>query len=1008
MWNHSPFATGKLIAISFAFCLPLLGHGSSFPFACAEPPQVKPEELPRIPPTPWDRAVDTIDVRPGFRAEVMAHEPVVVDPICLTFDEHERAYVIEMRDYSERRNERLGRVRLLTDRDGDGQYEHSTVFAEDLPWPTGVTCWAGGVFVLATPDLWYFRDRDGDGIADEKQLIATGLAEPASQPKYNVQGLANSLQWGPDQRIHCSLGTSGAVLRSAVDPDRPPLTLRGQDLSFDPRRFDFRAEAGSAQWGMSFDDLGRKFNCHNSAHLMQVYLPQAARLANPRLSGGQTMIAVDGPQAEVFRASPDEPWRVLRTKWRVTGVTPGLVEGGGRPSGYFTSACGVLIYRGDAYPPGFLGNAIVGDCGSNLIHRKLVDGAIVLTARRAEDEARREFVASRDNWFRPVAFANAPDGCVWVCDMYREVVEHPDSLPPAIKQHLDLNSGNDRGRLWRIVSTTTKPSTRPTRRLSAMNAEELEAVLEHPNGWHRDTAARLLHALQDPATIDRLRQRLPNMSMPLGRITALRVLAGLLPPNEIPWDQAASDSDPAVRAAALLLLESKLAESPAPAVILTAALRRALQPLAADPSIEVRFQIALLAPHWPPPERRELIATLCRGALSSAELRQVLMTLVEEDALPLWQQSAAAAGPDQQAFALALAEALGRRANPTELATFAHALPTDRQAWPHLQAVADTLARKGKPSRDILPKEVVKHHTALAETTLQITPLADPEIRRAAWRLLTQLGTAESITRAAVTLAPDTPQAELIVSLDALHRLPVAQLVDQYRRLWALVPSAHRAAIIQAWREHPALVPELLTAVEQQQIPASEISATDLAALRIHPDAAIQQRVLAVFGPANTREAALNHYRPATEMTGNPARGLRLFQTKCSGCHRKQGLGTPIGPDLETVLNAGKAKLLINILDPSREVTAGYVTGVLQTTDGQVFSGIIQEESSETITLKLPGKPPRSWGRAAIEEFQRSPKSLMPDGIEAGLSLDDMADLLEFLSTSGPVVPLPE
>jgi hypothetical protein len=173
-------------------------------------------------------------------------------------------------------------------------------------------------------------------------------------------------------------------------------------------------------------------------------------------------IAADGPAAEVFRTSPEEPWRVLRTQWRVAGMVPGPIEGGGRASGYFTSATGATIYRGDAWPAEYVGDAFIADCGSNLIHRKqLLPTASPSSAQRPADERGTEFATCSDVWFRPVQFANAPDGTLYVIDMYREIIEHPWSLPPGIKEHLDLNSGNDRGRIYRIVPDGFKPASRP-------------------------------------------------------------------------------------------------------------------------------------------------------------------------------------------------------------------------------------------------------------------------------------------------------------------------------------------------------------------------------------------------------------------------------------------------------------------------------------------------------------------------------------------------------------------
>ena len=408
--------------------------------ALAADPEADVSDLPRIPPTEPANALNTFKVKPGFRVELAASEPNVRDPVAISFDEYGRMYVVEMRDYSERRDERLGEVRLLEDTDNDGAFEKSTVFAGGLPWPTAVICFGGGVFVATTPDILFLRDTNGDGKADERRVVLTGFGKGLE--RLNVQALPNSFNWTLDHRIHGATGPNGGQV-TAVNSPAAPVELRGRDFSFDPRTLDLRAETGGSQHGLTFDNYGRKFVCNNSSHIQTLMYEEryAARNAVYSLPRALVDIAKDGGAAPVYRISPDEPWRVIRTQWRVAGKVPGPIEGGGRASGYFTSATGVTIYRGDAYGPEFVGDAFIGDCGSNLVHRKKVrSNGIGLVAERPADEQKTEFLASTDNWFRPVQFANAPDGCLYVLDMYREVIEHPWSLPPGIKKHLDLNS----------------------------------------------------------------------------------------------------------------------------------------------------------------------------------------------------------------------------------------------------------------------------------------------------------------------------------------------------------------------------------------------------------------------------------------------------------------------------------------------------------------------------------------------------------------------------------------
>lgn len=454
------------------------------------------EDFPRVPPTEPAAALETFEIEPGFEIRLAAHEPMVMDPIAMTFDEKGRAYVLEMRGYSERRDEALGRVRLLSDSDGDGVFETSTIFKEGLKWPTAITSYRGGVFVGATPDVFYFRDNDGDGVADEERHVFTGFG--VGKPELNMQALFNSFRWGPDNRVWGATAANGGKVTRPDDPDFAPVPLRGADFSFDPEKLDLRPENGTAQYGMSFDSEGRRFVCSNSRHLIHVAYERHHVTPNPLYSLPAALVDIpdDGAAAPVYRISPDEPWRIVRTRWRVAGVVKGIVEGGGRVSGYFTSASGVHLYWGTAFGESFRNNAFIGDVGSNLVHRKIIapkENSYSLVGTRANPDKKTEFLRSSDNWFRPTSFATGPDGCLYVTDMYRETIEHPWSLPAPIKEHLDLNSGFDRGRLYRISPAGFTPPEATD--LSRLDDGELRALLSArtPSQWHETTARRLLY-----------------------------------------------------------------------------------------------------------------------------------------------------------------------------------------------------------------------------------------------------------------------------------------------------------------------------------------------------------------------------------------------------------------------------------------------------------------------------------------------------------------------------------
>ncbi|MFM8633711.1 MAG: PVC-type heme-binding CxxCH protein, partial [Planctomycetia bacterium] len=297
----------------------------------AEPSAGEPDysgDLPRIPQTAAADAPATMRVRPGFALDLAVAEPLLASPVAISWDEDGRLYVAEMRGYSENQDERLGRIRLLHDDDHDGTYERATIFADGLTWPTAVVAWGGGIFVGDAPDLFSMKDHDGDGVADERRKVFTGFGT------WNVQGLLNSFAYDLDNRIHGSASSGAGTIRRVNEkgePEGPAVAVGGRDFSFDPRTLDFRTETGGAQHGRSTDNVGNVYICHNSDHCIRCMVDDRFLSRNtffPAPSAKES-IALDGPQATVFRMSPVEPWRVLRTRLRAAGIVEGGVEAGG-------------------------------------------------------------------------------------------------------------------------------------------------------------------------------------------------------------------------------------------------------------------------------------------------------------------------------------------------------------------------------------------------------------------------------------------------------------------------------------------------------------------------------------------------------------------------------------------------------------------------------------------------------------------------------------------------------
>jgi len=470
------------------------------------------DPLPRFGPEEPAEALKSFRALDGFRLDLLAAEPLVMDPVAGAYDEDGRLYVVEMSDYPhvDAENDKpfaenlgdppVGRVRVLTDDDGDGVFDRGEIFAEKLSWPTGLAVWKGGVFVAATPDVWYLKDHDGDGKADERRRVLTGFR------KYNVQAVMNNLQWGLDHQIYGAGSSNGGNIREADAPETDAVALGRHDFRLDPNSGDIEILSGGARFGNTFNDWGDRFLCDIRNPAEHVVLPARYLARNPFLPTPKVLhdAAEAGDAVPMFRISPNEPWRELRAR-RWTEVGKAIPKSELVAGGSLTSSSGLTVYRGDAYPEPYRGNLFLGEVANNLIHRMTVEpDGVTFKAQRADQNV--EFVASTDTWFRPVNFVNAPDGSLHVLDMYRETIEHPWSIPEDILAKLDLRSGEDRGRIYRLIPPNFHH--RPTPKLSAATTAELVGLLEHPNGWHRDTAHRLIFERQDKAAIEPLRRLL--------------------------------------------------------------------------------------------------------------------------------------------------------------------------------------------------------------------------------------------------------------------------------------------------------------------------------------------------------------------------------------------------------------------------------------------------------------------------------------------------------------------
>jgi putative membrane-bound dehydrogenase-like protein len=393
--------------------------------------------LPRVAKTPATNAPTGFRVKPGFRLELVAAEPAVNAPVAMAFDENGRLFVVERPDYSggSGANAQSGRIRLLEDTEGEGEYHASTVFADKLPRASAVACYGGGVFVAAGPDLIFLKDSKTNGIADVRRVIFSGFS---STNPATATAFPNNFNWGLDNRIHAASGGVAGSVPATSAPGAAQVSLSSFDFSFDPRGLELCAESGPAESGLCFDDWGCKLTCNPLRPLRTPSYALRYMARNPFFPPPPMMLEVASPATAIFRlAGGKPPSQAVARSHGTNEPAPAVAQATNiMVAAWLTNAQGCVVYRGSAFPSNFLGDVFIADPSAHIIHRVVLHEAdLTVTAERAKDESNTEFLASADAGFRPMQLVNGPDGALYV---------------------VDRRDADERGRIYRIVPADFK------------------------------------------------------------------------------------------------------------------------------------------------------------------------------------------------------------------------------------------------------------------------------------------------------------------------------------------------------------------------------------------------------------------------------------------------------------------------------------------------------------------------------------------------------------------------
>lgn len=928
--------------------------------------------------------------KPNLAVDLVVAEPLVTSPVALDWGADGRLWVAEMVDYPCGRQghyEPAGRIKVLEDSKGDGRYDKATIFLDNIPFPTGVTVWRKGVLICAAPDILYAEDSDGDGKADIVKKLFSGFGAD------NYQARVNSLEYGLDGWVYGSCGLFGGRIRSVNNAKM--VSLGDRDFRMRPDTGELEPAAGRTQQGRVRNDWGDWFGCDNTTLCRHYPLPDHYLRRNPHVAPPPTGVVV----TNYANANRLYPLRQQLQLFKLSG-----------PPNHVTAACGLGIYRDDLLGTDCTGDAFVCEPVNLIVHRmKLSPHGSTFSARRSDDENTSEFLASTDNWFRPVQVRTGPDGALWVVDMYRFVIEHPRWIPPEELAQVDVRAGSTMGRIYRIHPKDRPP--RPTPRLDRLDTAGLVAALDSPNGWQRDLAGQIILWRRDLAAVPALEQLARKSPRAEARLHALCLLDGLdrLQPQLI--RRALADKHAGLRRHAVRLAEKYLNTDKALAPLLLALIK--------DNDAQVRLQLAFTLGEWHDPRAGEALASLLLAHAEDVYLKAAVLSSVRVDNLPVILRSvvhADAGKPPPEHIVrdlLSLAAAFGDKQTLTPWLKDVITPREGRYAAWQLVGLASFL-------------EALEHHgrtlEQVADETLhmQIDRMLDQARATAADAKATEtdrllslclLGRdakkrKDDVKQLAELVTPQNSAALQSAAVAALGRIAEENVPELLTAGWNAHSPARKGQILDVLLSRVVWQSRLLDLVEKKTIPAAEIDAARRQRLLAHPQESIRTRAATVFaGAINTdRRKVLDAYKEAVTLPGDSRRGKAVFAKSCSICHRVEGVGHAVGPDLQALANKSPLYLLTEILDPNRNVDSRYLAYLAVTRSGRSFTGILVSESATSITLRAQEGQEQVLLRSELEELQSTGKSLMPEGLEKELAKQDVADLIAYLTAQRPLL----
>jgi putative membrane-bound dehydrogenase-like protein len=951
-------------------------------------------------------AYDGIKLEKGLKLKLIASEPLVVSPVAFAFNEQGDLYVVEDRGYPDTiPPAHEGRIVRLEDRNGDGVYDQQTVFATGFTYPNGILPWKGGFFVTCAPDIFYLKDTTGDGVADERKVVLTGFnVTKSSQLRVSHPIL------GLDGWVYITGGMNGGKVVSPEFPGRDTVEFTSSDGRFDPDNYTFELTGGNSQFGLTFDDFGRRFGCSNRHPIQQIVMEPWYLNRNPYLPFNETI-------QNVSKVEGDAIVYPLIDAVTSSDYIPGLI--GKSHKGTFTSACSVLIFDGNGMKPENVGDAFICEPAQNLVQRQKIisDGA---TFQSELPDKGYEFLASTDPSFRPVFLGNGPGGGLYVADMYRKIIDEPDYVPEDVRDTLDYKTGKDKGRIYEIIrEDDTSNNSRKFLKPSAATNEVLE-MLKSENGWNRQMAFRLLLEREDKSTIPVLTEYAQKSNQAATRVLALWLLHSLHGLDKNILLKELKDEVPGVREQAVLLSASKITED--------STLKQAIVSTCTDSSERVRFESALAL-----------------GTLSGQKISGTLAKLVIQDGNDRWMRAAVLSGVgnrmgafltaiQQQKEAISnngkayslvmedLGNMFGNGASVSECREFLkvimQSLEDKNNDWRFAAALGMANGLSNKPGFKAAGNNFIKFiksipsgsaHNPEAFINEVMKTAKDQEspesVRIKALELLGFFDDHRVYPILEQALQPENSSDIQKSAIEAITHLGTDKGGNLLAgsKVWGSYTPEMRQIVINALVSKQVFVKALMDGIEDSVIAPSDVPSRIRQRL-MHQEGDIQKRAEKLFSKIESgdRMQVYEEYKSLiTAKKGNAKAGQTVFVQTCSRCHTYAGKGGNVGPDLTDIKDQPAEALLLHILLPNYEVYPQYQTIYIELKDGQFVEGWIVSQKENSITLRTVAGADKTILKSNIKSSINTGKSLMPEGLEKSMTKDGFIDLIAYLKSGG-------